>query len=108
MRISSVPGNARPVSIDLPKPGNEPINLFLHLESEPEIVKSSWSDKEGSLVELRLQKLSLATTPLTTPLPGVHLLRLRPWSEETARSCRVVAPLFWQREPEQLPGPLRD
>src|SRR5215208_6394852 len=34
--------------------------------------------------------------------------RLRPWSKETARSCKVVAPLFWQREPEQLPGPLRD
>src|SRR5215213_6298420 len=23
--------------------------------------------------------------------------RLRPWSKKTARSCRVVAPLFWQR-----------
>src|SRR5215217_8983229 len=31
--------------------------------------------------------------------------RLRPWSKKTARSCRVVAPLFWQSEPEQLPGP---
>src|SRR3954470_17145209 len=71
--LVDVPGNARPVSIDLPKPGNDPVDLFIHLESEPEVVKSSWSDKEGSLVELRMQKLALATAPLATPLPGLRL-----------------------------------
>jgi type VI secretion system protein ImpJ len=100
--LVDVPGNARPVSLDLPKPGNDPIDLFLHLESEPEIVKSSWSDKEGSLVELRLQKLSLATTPLTTPLPGVHLLRLRPWSEGPPDGP-ARAPSGWALDPAYVP-----
>ena len=99
--LVDVPGNARPVSIDLPKPGNTPIDLFLHLESEPEIVKSSWSDKEGSLVELRMQKLALATAPLKTPLPGVHLLRLRPWSDAPEGPDR--APTGWALDPGFAP-----
>src|SRR5687768_16723595 len=31
-----------------------------------------------------------------------------PGPSKTARSCMVVAPLFRQREPEQLSAPLRD
>ena len=81
--LVDVPGNARPVEIDLPKAGKEPVDLFLHLESKPEIVKGRWSDKEGSLVELRLQKLVLAPAPIKTPQPGLHLMRLKPWSEAT-------------------------
>jgi type VI secretion system protein ImpJ len=100
--LVDVPGNARPVSIDLPKPGNDPVDLFIHLESEPEVVKSSWSDKEGSLVELRMQKLALATAPLATPLPGLRLMRLRPYSE-TSPDAPEKAPTGWALDTEYVP-----
>jgi type VI secretion system protein ImpJ len=79
--LVDIPGNARPVSLDLPKPGLDPIDVYVHLSSEPEIIKGGWSDREGSLIELRMQKLALATEPLRTPLPGFRLLRLVPCFE---------------------------
>jgi type VI secretion system protein ImpJ len=79
--LVDIPGNARPVSLDLPKPGLEPIDVYVHLASEPEIIKGGWSDREGSLIELRMQKLALATESLRTPIPGFRLLRLVPFFE---------------------------
>jgi predicted component of type VI protein secretion system len=62
--LVDVPGNARPVSLDLPKSESDPIDVYLHLESEPEVIRGGWPDGEGSLIDLRMQKLALATRPL--------------------------------------------
>jgi predicted component of type VI protein secretion system len=76
--LVDIPGNAQPVAINLAEVEKEVerVDVFLHLLSEPETVKGSWSDGEGSFVELRQQKLMLVTTRERTPQPGFPLLRL--------------------------------
>ncbi|MGC4065304.1 MAG: type VI secretion system baseplate subunit TssK [Polyangiaceae bacterium] len=44
--LVDIPGNARPVSLDLPKPALEPIDVYVHLLSEP-------GDHQGGLVRSR-------------------------------------------------------
>jgi type VI secretion system protein ImpJ len=100
--LVDVPGNARPVSLELPKPETQPIDLYLHLDSEPEVIKGGWSDGEGSLIELRMQKLVLATEPLRTPLPGFHLLRLRPNSIDAPSRPKEKA-TGWKIDPAYTP-----
>jgi len=101
--LVDVPGNARQVSLDLPAPQLDPVDVYIHLDSEPEIVKGEWSDKEGSFVELRLAKLRLATQLLDTPLPGFHLLRLGPVTDESQPGPARV-PLGWQVDPSFAPA----
>jgi type VI secretion system protein ImpJ len=93
--LIDVPGNTRQAVYDLPAPQLEPIDIYVHLDSEPEIVKGEWTDKEGSFVELRLQKLRVADHLLENPQPGFRLLRLAPVVDESKPGPARV-PLGWK------------
>ncbi|MEN9579018.1 MAG: hypothetical protein RJA70_2027 [Pseudomonadota bacterium] len=75
--LVSIPGNASAVSLDLPEDGEGPIDIYLHMDSSPALVKGDFGDQEGNLIELRQQNLLLAMRPLNTPLPAFHLARMR-------------------------------
>lgn len=100
--LVDVPGNARPVSLDLPKSESDPIDVYLHLESEPEVIRGGWPDGEGSLIDLRMQKLALATRPLKTPSPGFHLLRLSPYAPDVTEKPKQKA-TGWVVDPSYVP-----
>ena len=93
--LIDVPGNTQQASFDLPPPQREPIDVYVHLDSEPEIFKGPWHDKEGSFVELRVQKLQIAERLLQTPQPGFRLLRLAPLVDES-KPGPARAPLGWK------------
>ncbi len=99
--LIDIPGNAAPVSIDLPEDSPDSVDVFLHLESRPEAVKGGFSDREGSFVELRLQRVRLATRELETPLPGFRLLRLAPRPSEQEPP---VAGRGWQLDTDFVPA----
>lgn len=101
--LIDVPGNARQAMLDLPPPQHEPLDVYVHLDSEPEVVKGGWTDKEGSFVELRLSKLRLASELLQTPQPGFRLLRLAPVTDESLPGPQRV-PLGWQVDAGFVPA----
>lgn len=101
--LIDVPGNTRQAVYDLPAPRLEPIDIYVHLDSEPEIVKGEWTDKEGSFVELRLQKLRVADHLLENPQPGFRLLRLAPVVDESKPGPARV-PLGWKVDPRFVPA----
>lgn len=101
--LIDVPGNTRQAVYDLPAPQLEPIDIYVHLDSEPEIVKGEWTDKEGSFVELRLQKLRIADHLLENPQPGFRLLRLAPVVDESKPGPARV-PLGWKVDPGFAPA----
>lgn len=100
--LVDVPGNARPPEIELPKPGHVPVDIYVHLLSEPEFAKGQWTDQEVSLVELRLQKLKLATELEETPTRGLRLLRLAPLSVEAENKVKQ-APAGWHVDLSYVP-----
>ena len=101
--LIDVPGNTRQAVYDLPPPQLEPIDIYVHLDSEPEIVKGDWTDKEGSFVELRLQKLRVAEHLLENPQPGFRLLRLCPVVDESKPGPARV-PLGWKVDAGFVPA----
>jgi type VI secretion system protein ImpJ len=101
--LIDVPGNTRQAVFDLPPPRHEPIDIYVHLDSEPEIVKGEWTDKEGCFVELRLQKLRVAEQLLENPQPGFRLLRLVPVVDESKPGPARV-PLGWKVDPGFTPA----
>jgi type VI secretion system protein ImpJ len=100
--LVDVPGNARQVWIDLPKKGDS-VDIYLHLDSTPEVAKGELTDQEGRFVELRWQKLFLATKPVKTPLPGFKLLRLSRLSNDTPGQPKQETS-GWQIDPSFVPA----
>ena len=76
--LIDVPGNARPVSLDLVEDEDGRADVYLYLVSSPDLVRGTLDDQEGSLIELRMQKLELSQKRLKTPQPGFHLGRFSP------------------------------
>lgn len=101
--LVDVPGNAHPPLLELPKAASGPVDIYVHLDSGPEVVKGGWSDNEGSFVELRLQKLILATELKKTAQPGFHLLRLAPLEVE-AEGRAKQAPVGWRVDLSFVPA----
>jgi predicted component of type VI protein secretion system len=100
--LVDVPGNARQVWIDLPRKGDT-ANIYVHLDSAPEVAKGELTDQEGRFMELRWQKLLLDTRPIKTPLPGFKLLRLSRLSHEEPGQPKQEA-LGWQVDPSFVPA----
>lgn len=76
--LIDVPGNARSVALDLVADEHGRADVFLYLVSSPDLVRGAASDQEGSLIELRMQKLELSQRSLKTPQPGFYLGRFVP------------------------------
>lgn len=102
--LVDIPGNARPVSIDLPPGSQEAVDIYLHLESRPETIKGGWSDREGNFIELRLQRLRLSTRELNTPQPGFHLMRLRPRTESAPGEGPTKVARGWRPDEGFVPA----
>jgi type VI secretion system protein ImpJ len=76
--LIDVPGNARSVALDLVEDEHGRADVFLYLVSTPDLVRGAATDQEGSLIELRMQKLELSQRSLKTPQPGFYLGRFVP------------------------------
>lgn len=76
--LIDVPGNARSVALDLVADENGHADVFLYVVSTPDLVRGAATDQEGSLIELRMQKLELSQRSIKTPQPGFYLGRFFP------------------------------
>lgn len=101
--LIDVPGNAHPPLLELPKPALGPVDIYVHLDSTPGVVKGDWDDGEGSFVELRLQRLILSTQLEITAQPGLRLLRLVPLEVEPEGKPKQ-APVGWKVDLSFVPA----
>lgn len=75
--LIDIPGNARPVSLQLPELAGGPLELYLELVDEPpEEVNTESRDGEGGFVELARHKLKLSLRSVGEPGGGLRLARL--------------------------------
>lgn len=75
--LIDIPGNAQPVSIQLPQVAEGPLDIFLERVDEPlELVNTESPDGEGGFIELARHKLKLSLRALDETGKGFRLARV--------------------------------
>ncbi len=101
--LIDVPGNARPVSLDLVEDDEGRADVYLYLVSNPDLVRGALDDQEGSLIELRMQKLELSQQQKKTPQPGFRLGRFVPLTGDEASNEPKKNPNGWRSDDSYVP-----